>query len=69
MLSRLLNKGNFYKTCAAYWLAQINFACSSTRRSELKVTYENTPITLPCFKNIIFQHHYVMQKNSHCIET
>jgi len=34
-----------------------------------KVTHANTPTALSRFKNVIFRHHYVMQKNSGCIET
>ena len=48
----------------AYRLALIHSTCSSTRQSELKVTHENTPTALPRFKNVIFRHHYVMQKNN-----
>jgi len=43
--------------------------CRSNRQFELKVTHENTPNASPRFKNVIFRHHYVMQKNSHYIET
>jgi len=43
--------------------------CSWNLQSELKVTHESTPTALPRFKNVIFRHHYVMQKNSSCIET
>jgi len=35
----------------------------------LKVTHANTPTPLPRFKNVIFRHHYVMQKNRRYIET
>jgi len=37
--------------------------------SELKATHANTPTALPSFKNVIFRHHYVKQKNSSCVET
>ena len=37
---------------------------SSNRQSELRVTHANTPASLLRFKNVIFRHHYVMQKNS-----
>jgi len=69
MLSIPLNKGDFYKSHADYRLALIHSTCSLTRQSELKVTHENTPTILPRFKNAIFRHHYIMQKNSRCIET
>jgi len=42
-----LNKGDFYKTHAAYRLALIHSTCSSNRQSELKVTHANTPTSLP----------------------
>ena len=38
-------------------------------QSELKVTHENVPTALPHFKNVIFRHYYIMQKNSSYIET
>jgi len=44
-------------------------ACSWNLQTELKVTHENSPTALPRFKNVILRHHYVMQKNSSCIET
>jgi len=70
MLSKPLNNGEFYETHLAYWLALIySLHCSSNRQSELKVTNENAPNAPPCFKYVIFQHHYLMQKNNHCIET
>ena len=53
----------------AYRLALIHSTCSWNLQSELKVTHENTPTALPRFKNVIFRHHYVMQKNSSCIDT
>jgi len=31
--------------------------------------HENTPTALPRFREAIFRHHYVMQKNSSCTET
>jgi len=52
----------------SYWLALIHFTCSSNWQYELKVTSENTPTALLYFKYVIFQHHYVMSKNSRCIE-
>jgi len=39
------------------------------RHSELKLTHANIQTALPHFKNVIFRHHYVMQKNSRYIET
>jgi len=48
----------------AYRLALIHSTFSSNLQSELKVTRENAPTALPRFKNVIFRHHYVMQKNS-----
>ena len=68
MLNIPLNK-DFYEIHAAYRLVLTHSACSSNRYSELKVTHANTPTALPRFKNVIFRHHYVMQKNSSCIET
>jgi len=53
----------------AYRLALIHCTCSWNLQSELKVTHENTPTAPPRFKNVIFRHHYVKQKNSSCIET
>ena len=35
----------------------------------VKVTHANTPTALPRFKNVIFRHRYVMQKNNRSIET
>jgi len=43
--------------------------CRSNEQSDLKVTHENTPNAPPCFKSVIFWHHYVTQKNSRYIET
>ena len=43
--------------------------CSSNRQSQLKVTHEHAPNAPPRFKNVIFRHHYVMPKNSRCVET
>jgi len=68
MLRILLNKGDIYQIHAAYRLALIYSTCSSNRQSELKVTHAYTPTALPRFKNVIFRHHYVMQKNCNCIE-
>ena len=53
----------------AYRLTLIHSTCSWNLQSELRVTRENTPTELPRFKNVIFRHHHVMQKNSSCIET
>jgi len=68
MLSIPLNKEDFYEIHAAYRVVLIHCACSSNRQSEFKVTHANTPAALPRFKNVIFRHHYVMQKDSSCIE-
>jgi len=63
-----LKKGDFTKTTMLIgWL--IRSTCSWNLQSELKVTHDNTPTALPRFKNVIFRHHYVMQKNSSCMET
>jgi len=35
---------------------------------QFKFTRANTPTALPRFMNVIFRHHYVMQKSSRCIE-
>ena len=69
MLNITLNKGDFYQTPTAYRLALIDSTCSSNRQAEVKVTHANTPTPLLRFKNVIYRHHYVMQKNSSCIET
>jgi len=69
MLSVPLNTGNFFETRAAYRMAVIHSTCSSNRPSELKVIHASIPTALPRFKSVIFRHHYVMQKNSRCIET
>jgi len=69
MLSKPLNKGYFYETHVAYRLAPIHSTYSSNRKSKLEVTHANTPTALLRFKNVIFRHHYVMQKNSSYIET
>jgi len=60
MLSILLNKGDFYETLVVCRLALIHCICNSNRQSELKVTHANTPTSLPRFKKVNFQHHYVM---------
>jgi len=49
-----LNKGDFYKTHAAYRVVLIYSTCSSNRQYELNVTHPNTPTALPRFKNVIF---------------
>jgi len=69
MLSIPLNKGDFYETYAVYRLVPIHSTCNLNRQSELKVPHANTPTALPRFKNVVFRHHYVMQKNSLCTET
>jgi len=53
----------------AYRLALIHSTGSCDQQSELKATHENAPTALSRFKNGIFWHHYVMQKNSSYIET
>jgi len=53
----------------AYRLALIRSTYRWNLQSELKVTHENTPTALPRFKNVIFRRHYVLRKNSSCIET
>jgi len=53
-----------YETHTAYGLALIHSTCSSNRQFALKVTHATAPSTQPCFKNVIFRHHYVMHKNS-----
>jgi len=52
----------------AYRLSPIHSTCSS-KSSKLEVTHENTPTALPHMREVIFRDHYVMQKNSSCIET
>ena len=39
-----------------------------TYNQSSKLPTQNTPTTLPRFKNVNFRQHYVMQKNSSCIE-
>jgi len=62
------SSGDHLFTCGAifwsphYRLALIHFTCSWNLQSELKVTHENAPTALPRYKNVIFRHHYVMQK-------
>jgi len=58
-----------FETYTACRLALIHSTCSSNGQSELKVSHANTPTPLPRFNNVIFRHHYVMQKNSSCIVT
>jgi len=58
-----LNK-EFYETHTAYWRALWFTTCSSNWQFELKVTHANAISAQPRFKNVIFRHHYVMQKNS-----
>jgi len=53
----------------AYRLALSHSTCSWNLQSELKATHENRPTALPRFKNVNFRQHYVIQKNSSCIET
>jgi len=50
-----------------YLLDLIHSTYSWNLQSELKVTHENTPTALSRFKNVIFRHHYVTQKNSSCV--
>jgi len=64
-----LNKGDFYEAHAAYWLTLIHSTCRINQQYKLKVSHVNTPTALSRFKMVIFRHHYVMQKNSRCIET
>jgi len=69
MLSKPLNNGDFYETHVAYRLALIHSIAVQTDNLSSKVTHENAPNAPPRFKNVIFRHHYVTQKNSRCIET
>jgi len=61
MLGVQLNK-DFYETHTDYGLALIHCVCSSNGQFELKVTHANASSAQPRFKNVIFRHHYVMQK-------
>jgi len=71
MWSTPLNKGDFYETHTAYRLALIHpiLAVQTDNHSSSKLPTQNTPTALPRFKNVIFRHHYVMQKNSSSAET
>ena len=68
MLSKSLNNRDICETHVDYRLALIHSTCNSNRQSELKVTHKNAPNAPPRFKNVIFQTHYVRQKNSRFIE-
>ena len=48
----------------AYGLTLNNSTRSCNLQSELKITHENALTAVPRFKNVIFRHHYVMQKSS-----
>jgi len=63
-LKCVVEQRRLHENHVAYRLALIHSTCSWNLQSELKVTHENTPTALPRFKNVIFRHHYVMQKNS-----
>jgi len=63
MLSVSLNKGYFYKTHIAYRLALIHSTCSSSLKSEVWIIHANTPTALSRFRNFIFRHRDVVQKN------
>jgi len=68
MLSKSLNNRDICETHVDYRLALIHSTCNSNRQSELKVTHKSAPNAPPRFKNVIFQTHYVRQKNSRFIE-
>ena len=68
MFSKALNNGDFYETHVAYRLALIHSIAVQTDNLSSKlltITHQMDH----CFKNVIFSHHYVTQKNSRCIET
>jgi len=52
------------KTHTSYGLALIHSTCSSNRQFALKVTHATAPSAQTRFKNVIFRHHYVMQKTA-----
>jgi len=56
-------KGYFYKTHIAYRLALIQSTCSLSLKSEVWIIHANTPTALSRFRNFIFRHRDVMQKN------
>jgi len=64
MLSIPFNKKDFYETHMAYRLALVHSTCSSNRHFELKLTHANISTAIPRFKNVIFRHHYAMQKTT-----
>jgi len=53
----------------AYPLALIHCTCSSSLQSELYTTHANTPTAPSRFNNVIFRHHYVIQKYIGSTET
>jgi len=57
------------KTHTACGLALIHSTCSSNRQFALKVTHATAPSAQPRFKNVIFRHHYVMQKSAFFTKT
>jgi len=46
---------SIYKTHIAYRLAMIHVSCSSSLKSELKITDANTPTALSRFKNVMLK--------------
>jgi len=66
MLSIPLNK-HFYETHTAYGLALTSdslYLQLKNQQFALKVTHATVPSAQPRFKNVIFRHHYVMQKTA-----
>jgi len=69
MSSKPLNKGDFCETHVAYRLALINSIAVQTDNLSSKLPTKTHQMHHLLQKNVIFRHHYVMQKNSHCVET
>ena len=71
MLSKPLHNGVTFTNSRGLSAGSDSPHCSSNRQSEvkLKLPTKRHQMHHPRFKNVIFRHHYVMQKNSRCIET
>jgi len=61
---RTVEQRRLHENHVAYRQAFIHSTCNWNLQSELKVTHENAPTALPRLKNVIFRHHYVMQKTA-----
>jgi len=63
MLRKQLNNGDL-RNSRSLSAGSDSLHCNSNRQSELKVAHANAPNAPPRFKNVIFRHHYVMQKTA-----